>query len=191
MKHLLLTSLMLVNLIACQSNDDSSPVSSIQSYPVSMQLGGYTTASLSDLIIPKAHAAVSDLTVCFKRLRFKKDINDVSTAETSNDNIDLMLGLVTLSDAGTSLGNVSVPAGTYYRIEFDLESDCNGSSASLTNDFGVYNTNSRITIKFEGTFIVDGSESLVLGVQDILNGANAYNGVGDLKDALESISGSL
>lgn len=190
MKRLLLTSLMLVNLIACQDNS-SSPVSSTPSYPVSMQLGGYTTASLKNLFIPNAHAAVSDLTVCFKRLRFKKDISDVSTAETSEDNIDLALGLVTLSDAGTSLGTVSVPEGTYYRIEFDLEPTCNGNSVSLINDFGVYNSADRITIKFEGTFIVNGSESLVLGVQDILNGANAYNGAGSLKDSLENTSGTL
>lgn len=190
MKRLLFASVMLVNLIACQKNS-SSPVSSVPSYPVSMQLGSYTTASFSNFFIPNAHAAVSDMTVCFKRLRFKKDINDASTAETSDDNIDLTLGLVTLSNAGTSLGNVSVPAGTYYRIEFDLEPSCNGNSVSLSNDFGIFNTNDRITIKFEGTFVVDGSESLVLGVQDILSGANAYNGSEELKVALENISGTL
>lgn len=44
---------------------------------------------------------------------------------------------------------------------------------------------------FDGVFVVDGSETIQLGIQDILNAANAYNGTGTLKDAMEGVSGSL
>jgi hypothetical protein len=61
----------------------------------------------------------------------------------------------------------------------------------LTNDFGVFSSAEGLKIKFDGVFVVDGSESLQLGVQEILNAANGYNGTGSLKDALESVSGNL
>lgn len=190
MKNVIIASMMFAGLYGCQSSEDS-PISSGASHPVTISTGNYSVAKLQDFIIPSAHAAVSDLTVCFKRLRFKKDINDDTVAETSEDNIDLSLGLVSLSSSGSALGTVSVPEGTYTRIEFDLESDCNGKSVDLVNDFGSFSTAARITIKFEGAFVVNGNENLVLGVQDILNAVNAHNGSQSLKDSLEAASGSL
>lgn len=186
-----LFALVAMTMIACNSSKDSAPVSNQSAYPVSMSMGGYTTASVMDLLIPKAYATVSDLKFCFKRLRFKKDLTDTLDPEVAEDNIDLNLGQVNIAAAGTSLGVVNIPAGTYYRVEFDLEPTCAGSSVILSNDWGTFASGDRITIKFDGVFVVDGSESLQLGVQDILDAANAYNGVGRLKDAMESASGSL
>lgn len=178
-----------LTLCSCQSSKDS-PVSASEAQPVSVSMGSYTTAGLTDFFIPKAYAAVTDLKLCFKRLRFKRSITDIDDPLV-DENVDLQLGEVTISSTGTTLSVVNVPADTYYRIEFDLEPSCAGKSLTMSNDFGVYSSAENIKIKFEGVFVVDGSESLVLGVQDILNAANAYNGLGSVKDAFESVTGNF
>jgi hypothetical protein len=189
MKVRLLPLMLLSVLAACQPSSDS-PVSGAQSHPVTLQMGGYTTASLMNWIIPEARAAVSNLNFCFKRLRFKKDLTDSSAPETDEDNVDFELGQQTISSSGALLGTVQVPEGTYYRVEFDLEPECAGRSVSLTNDFGTFTSNERITVKFEGVFVVDGASTLELGVQNILDAANGHS-AGRLRDSLESASGSL
>ena len=181
----LISTILLLGLVSCQTKEGKS--SGGESYPVNLTMGSYTTASITHFLIPEAYANVSDLRVCFKRLRFKTTLDDA----VPGDNIDFALGEVTLSTSGTLLGSVVVPAGTYYRVEFDLEPVCAGKSINLSNDFGVFSAAETIKIKFDGVFIVDGSENLELGVQDILNAANAYNGVGTLKETFENVSGNL
>ena len=174
----------------CQSSNDSSPVSGGLK-PVNVSMGSYTTASFSNFLMPSAYAAVSDLKLCFNRMRFKRSITDIDDPLV-DENIDLVLGEVSLSSAGTTLATVNVPADTYYRIEFDLDSSCaSGNSIFLANDFGVYTSNEGMKIKFEGVFVVNGAENLQLGIQDILNAANAYNGADTVKNTLEAISGTL
>jgi hypothetical protein len=182
----------LIALVSCNSGSKSSPVSDTSKYPVSVSMGSYSTAGMfmRNLIIPEAHAAVSDLRLCFKRMRFKKDITDIDDPLV-DENIDLELGEVSISGAGTILATVNVPADTYYRVEFDLDPSCAANSVYLSNDFGSFTSAEGLKIKFDGVFVVNGSESLQLGVQDILNAANAYNGTGSLKDALESVSGNF
>jgi hypothetical protein len=186
----LISMILLATLVGCNSDKDDSVTSGGKSYPVRLSMGSYTTASLSNLLIPNAYAAVSDLRVCFKRLRFKTSTDD-SIPDAQEDNIDFNLGEVALSNSGTLLGTVTVPAGTYYRVEFDLEPTCAGKSLNLSNDFGVYSSAENIKIKFDWVFIVDGSTTLELGVQNILSEANAYNGVESLRDAFERVSGDL
>lgn len=192
---LLLSLIFILTSCGQQEEETLSSSSSGVKRPVTISLGSYTTASYSplDFLIPKSYAAVSDLKFCFKRLRFKKELED-TVDETVEDNIDLELGQVTISDSGTLLGTVEVPEDTYKRVEFDLEEDCDGTiknSLDLINGSGSFSSTDRITIKFEGTFVVDGEENLELGVQNILSAANAYDGVGSLKDALEAVSGNL
>jgi hypothetical protein len=181
----------LVALVSCNGNN-SSPVSGTTKFPVSVSMGSYSTAGMfmRNLIIPEAHAAVSDLRLCFKRMRFKTSITDIDDPLV-DENVDLQLGEVAISGAGTMLATVNIPADTYYRVEFDLDPSCAANSVYLTNDFGVFSSAEGLKIKFDGVFVVDGSESLQLGVQEILNAANGYNGTGSLKDALESVSGNL
>ncbi len=189
---------MSLSFYSCQEKESSSLSSGgAQKHPVHLSMGGYTTAKFSPMnfIIPSAYAAVSDLKFCFKRLRFKRDLPD-GQVDSTNDNVDLELGEKVISDLGTDLGTVSVPADTYKRIEFDLEPGCDGvatNSVSLVNDSGSFNSTSTITIKFEGTFIVSGEENLELGTQNILDAANAFDGMGgqSLKEALEAVSGNL
>ncbi len=190
MRARLFPLLLILVLAACQPSSESSSSSSTESYPVTLQTGGYTTAQWMNWILPNAYAAVSDLKFCFKRLRFKKDLTDNAIPETDEDNVDFELGLQTITSSGAVLGTVQVPEGTYYRIEFDLEPECAGNSVQLVNDFGNFSSNERITVKFEGVFVVNGTETLELGVQNILDAANAHS-AGRLRDSLEGASGEL
>lgn len=138
--------------------------------------------------------AVTDLKMCFKRLRFKTE-TDSNTTDPMNDsdNIDLFLGEVSISSTGTDLGEVSVPKGTYTRVEFDLEKDCtSGYSLIMTKDTTTYQTEDRITIRFEGTFVVDeNSETLEMGIEQIISALDTVTNSTQIKDQAESASGSF
>lgn len=181
---------MALSLVGCVA-PEKAPVTQGASgtYPVQLRTSSYSTASLfSRLLLPHAHAAVSDLRLCFKRLRFKQTLDD--SPEDTEDNIDFNLGERQISSSGQLLGTINLPAGTYYRVEFDLEPSCGGVSARVTNDFGTFTSAENIKVKFEGVFVVDGSAVLELGVENILTEVNAHSG-GNLADRLESISGDL
>ncbi|WII73726.1 hypothetical protein QJS83_07535 [Bdellovibrio sp. 22V] len=179
-----------LSLSACAPDSSQSPLT------IQLQFGSYSTAQNSKplwrlLGIKEANAAVTSLKMCFKRLRFKLADENTTSPETNEDNVDFAIGEVTISSSGASLGTVSVPPGTYKRIEFDLDSDCaSGKSIQLTNGNGSFSTNQTITIKFSGTFTADTDGALTLGVQNILDQLNSYNGP-DLKVAAESVSGEL
>ncbi len=216
----LISSLLLMSLIGCQVQNDSSS-SSNGTHKVTLTLGAYQTAGLMDYLIPSAYANVSELKACFKRLRFKKttsdspssSMDDSSSSDDSRssddsissndsrssddsindveDNIDFNIGEVTLTSSGTLLGSVNLPEGTYYRVEFDLEPSCAGrKSLTLSNDFGTYSTTEKIKIKFDGVLVIDGSKNVELGVQNILDAANDYRS-GSMADYFENVSGSL
>jgi hypothetical protein len=183
-------------LFSCKPEDKSGP--SQQSHNIQMNFSTYSVARFTplDLFIPTAHAAVSDLKFCFKRLRFKLNQTATINHAASSDNIDLAPGQISISSSGSSIVNVPVAAGTYHRVEFDLEKDCDGTSkdsVNLVNSNGTYSTQDRITIKFDGTFVVDGAKSVALGIQNILDKANSFDGFGGvtLKESLESVSGNL
>lgn len=182
---------MLLALVGCQPEE--APVSGSKSHRVTLRTSSFSTASIfSPWLINEAYAGVSELKFCFKRLRFKKDISDLPGDDDDllDDNIDFNLGEQIITSSGALLGTVNVPEGTYYRVEFDLEPECAGVSARVTNDFGTFSSNEQIKVKFDGVFVVNGTENLELGVQNILSEVNAHNG-GNLADRLESISGDL
>lgn len=182
---------MLLALVGCQPEE--APVSGSKSHRVTLRTSSFSTASIfSPWLINEAYAGVSELRFCFKRLRFKKDISDLPGDDDDllDDNIDFNLGEQVITSSGGLLGTVNVPEGTYYRVEFDLEPACAGVSARVTNDFGTYSSNEQIKVKFDGVFVVNGNETLELGVQNILTEVNGHNG-GNLADRLEAISGDL
>jgi len=184
-------------MVGCnlQVEEPKAPNRGIKTSSVEIDMGEYTTAmkSFQRLFMQDAYAAVSNITFCFKRLRFKYQNDDELESLGLEDNVDLSIGEVSIDSNGVTLGTIEVPQGTYRRIEFDLESDCGlGKSIDLTNDHGSFSTTDRVTIKFEGTFVADNaSEKLTLSVQSILDAANSYNGTGDLAGHLESASGSF
>lgn len=167
---------------------------------ISVQFGTYTASNRwLRFFIPEAHAALSNGKFCFKRLRFKTDGEQTSADPTQDsDNVDFAPGEVTILTTGNSLGDVVIPAGTYKRVEFDLEKDGPGctsnKSVQLTNSSGSFSSQDRITIKFEGTFVASESgQVLSLAVQNITNALNQVTSDNDIKTKLEdaSVKGSF
>ncbi len=162
---------------------------------VSLVFANYTARNmLMELLIPSAYAAVSSGKMCFKRVRFKT-AGEATGADPSvdEDNIDFSPGEVSIATTSTELGDVTVPAGTYERIEFDLEKDCpggvSGKSISFTNASGSFSSQDRISIKFEGTFEAALSgQQVTLGIQAIVDALNSVTADAQIKSALESAS---
>ena len=136
--------------------------------------------------------AVTQVTFCFKRLRFKL----ADDADSSNsDNIDLDIGQVNLDPNGGELTTVNVPAGIYDRIEFDLENDCNEQNEPSVivdndNDGGTpFQTDDRISIRFEGNLIVTSLDTEVnLRIGNIIDALDTITNANDIKDTLEDTS---
>lgn len=155
---------------------------------VELKLSSYTSTQSIET------QAVSSLTFCFKRLRFKQEGETTnSDSSTDEDNIDLNLGEVTISPSGTNLTSVSIPSGVYTRVEFDLEKDCSSQkSIQVTNDSGSFSTEDRITIKFEGYFVAsDSSKVLNLGLSNIITKLNEVTANSEIKTKAESASGEF
>lgn len=152
---------------------------------VTVEFSAYSAGALARLGLPPK--SVTSVKMCFKRLRFK------ATSTSGEDNIDLPLGEVTLDSSGTSLSQVTIPSGTYTRIEFDLNKDCaSGKSLQIENSSGTFTTESTTTIKFDGTFTMTQSHRVLsLGIQNIINKLNEVNSNGQLKDKAEEASGSF
>ncbi|HUP56648.1 MAG TPA: hypothetical protein VM598_04290 [Bdellovibrionota bacterium] len=146
-----------------------------------------------DALFPKAQASVSQIKMCFKRLRFKEqDESTSSDSSQDEDNHDLDLGLVTLDTSGTTLASVEIPKGVYKRIEFDLEDDCGVGYSLYVDNNGAIQTNDRMTIKFEGTFDATAAGGRIqLAVQNIVTALGAVTSGTDLKDAAEDSSGTF
>lgn len=129
--------------------------------------------------------AVSNLKMCFKRLRFKP----VSGVD---DNIDLQLGEVSVVATGMLVATAMVPAGTYSRVEFDLDTHCaSGKSVQVTNLNGTFASVDTITIRFDGNLVLMQSQNLDLNIQAIITALNAATSDADIKVRSESISGSF
>ena len=135
--------------------------------------------------------------LCLKRLRFKTGDSDTST---TNGNVDFSAGQITLTSTGTTIGDITLPAGTYKRVEFDMEKDCLNTGAlnsveGTTSASAAFTSDKTITIKFLGTFEATSSaKTLEMGVQNIataLNGLTGGSSADDVKTALEAVSGTL
>lgn len=141
----------------------------------------------SEFFVHEAHAAAStSIEFCFKRLRFKPD------SSTSGSNYDLTIGKVSINPSGTNLFTISVPEGTYRRIEFDLENNCDGSGApSVSFDNGApRSTTDTMTIKFEGTYVVDADGTLNLDIDPLIDNMDLVANDADIKLAMESATGA-
>ncbi|MCM2280983.1 MAG: hypothetical protein NDI61_03960 [Bdellovibrionaceae bacterium] len=163
---------------------------------VALSLQGYAnpasvpSAKVGD-VVP---SAVSPLTLCFKRVRFKQ-AGEETTEDPSldEDNVDFNLGEVSIDASGTPLQSVAVPPGTYTRVEFDLENHCaSGKSVALTNSHDSFTSTDRITIRFDGSFQHDNSDkALALDLQQIINALDAVTSDAEIKTRAEGVSGGL
>lgn len=142
-----------------------------------------------DAFIPSSHAAVGNIKFCFKRLRFKPD------SSSAGSNYDLQIGEVSIDPNGTNLLTLKIAPGTYQRVEFDLENECDNvpgkPSVTFTNDNGTFSTQDRMTIKFDGVFVVDGTETLDLNIDALLDNLELVNNDTQIKTSLESATGDF
>lgn len=137
--------------------------------------------------------AVNQLNFCFKRVRFKQLGEPTNSDPTIDvDNIDFEIGEKVITSIGDTLGEARVPAGQYSRVEFDLDNNCgNGYSVYINNSNGIFSTNERITIKFEGTFNLQTNTDLNLAIQPIISAINTVNNSANIKTTLEGVSGGF
>jgi hypothetical protein len=161
---------------------------------VSVELGAYSGFAWYWPIKP-AYAAVSSVTFCFKRIRFKTE-NEATASNPAldPDNLDFTTGEITISPSGTVLRKIPVPPGIYRRIEFDLEANCgSGGSVSVSNTSGDGNhvTDERVTVKFQGTFVMGTEDSRVsLEIQNVVSALDTVTGDGEIRSRLETVSGT-
>lgn len=154
---------------------------------------GQALESLLQMWIPRAEAAVTSATLCFKRLRFKFNETDDGDDDDDSENFDVNLGEVSLSPSGTKLIDVSVPTGVYRRIEFDLKDECGSDrSVLIVNSSGTFSTDEDVKIKFFGTFNALGAGQRVsMSTQAIINAMNSITSGSQIETQLESISGTF
>ena len=181
----------LLSLQGCLFGNDDGGTTTGNPATIDVTMAPFDNSLISfirKLIIDDANASISNLQFCFKRIRFK-------TSQNGNEfNYDYSLGQVEIKSSGTSLNNVTIQKGTYTRVEFDLEKDCDGTtkpSILLANGNGNFQTDDRITIKFDGSFTFD-QTSLNLFVTNFTNALKNYNGTNNnIKPTLEALGGSF
>jgi hypothetical protein len=190
MKSILLISLLFIT--SCAGGGGTTTGNPVKTVNVRMQdqQPFAWMKKIYESLVPSAYANASNVSLCFKRLRFKPVENDDSSAE----NYDLALGLVTIDPNGTNIVSVSVPEGTYRRIEFDLEANCNGSivpSVSFTNLNGQFTSQDNIKIKFQGELVVDADKTVNLDIDAIIDTMDSINPGDDIKNKLEDALGDF
>lgn len=160
---------------------------------VDIRIGSFNATAVAQKTGVSA-MAVNSLKFCFKRVRFKMSGETTNPDPTiDEDNIDFDLGEVTISSLGTNLQSISLPLGTYERVEFDLEDDCaSNKSVQLDNANGSFSTSDRITIRFDGNFTHDGSSDILnLGIQNIISALNTVSNSLEIKNKAEGASGDF
>ncbi len=145
---------------------------------------------LQSLLLPAAFAAGSDvqLMMCFDRIRFKYD-DDTGPAD---GDIEFPIGRVVDNGQGSTLGSVQVPAGTYKRIEFDFKPNCGDStSVIVSNLFGLFSTNERIRVRFEGDITISENTKIKIGTRPLRDALTSIQSGPEIPIALESIAGTF
>jgi hypothetical protein len=153
---------------------------------VSMRFESYDASSAK---VSAMSGPISNVKLCFKRLRLKTESSDTST----DSNIDFDLGEISLNPSGTDLTMLQVPQGTYRRLEMDLDSSCSsGQSVQLTNSAGSFQSNDSISIRFEGEITITSTSSdLPLAIQAIINQMKTITSNAEVKTKMESVAGGL
>jgi hypothetical protein len=191
MKNLFLLTFLIIATTACSPTTTGNPVKPNQAVALRMEdeQPFALIKKASDLIIPNAHAAITNAKFCFKRLRFKPD------ASTPGSNVDLTLGQIDINPAGTNLLTVYVPEGRYERIEFDLDKECDGvpgkPSVEFTNDNGSFTTLESMTIKFDGVYTVNAAGTLTLNIDSLFDAMDIMTNNNQIKVGLENAPGDF
>ncbi len=143
-------------------------------------------APMAKLISNHDSRALTAMSICFKRIRFKPDESYSGTEVTLN------LSEQTLNPSGGTIGQISVTAGIYRRVELDIANVCGqGRSIVFTNSNGTFSTDDHIQLRFEGQINVDmTSESALLSLNSLIEKLDSVSADGDIKNLAESAVGS-
>lgn len=187
---IILVSIVSILMVSCAADQGTSTGNPL----VSLKFDSFNSSLALSKTSDVEATAVSSLKMCFKRLRFKK-ANEATNPdpELDEDNIDFFLGDVSISSLGTALKSVQLPMGVYKRIEIDLDDKCSSDlSVQLTNSTGSYDTDDRITIRFEGTFNHNGnSPDLTMNIQAIVSALNTVTSAGQIKSKAQGVNGTF
>ncbi len=159
---------------------------------VEIYLSSYSESqgsTMLDLFVPKALATVSNVSMCFHQIRFKKD----PSSSDPGENVNLSAGFSQWSPAGTSLGIFDIPPGDYQRVDLFLKDECGEDlSLSIVNDNGTFTASSPITLRFRGSFTISAdSASLGLVVSPMVGFFNGVTSNDQLKPGIENIEGGI
>jgi hypothetical protein len=190
MKKYFLLLLISFFVVSCGGSTTGNPIS-VSLRMVDQQPFAWWRPVRSLILIPEAHAAASSVYFCFKRLRFK------ANSSGGGEDIDLEIGRVAIDANGTDLTSIRVPAGTYERIEFDLEEECDGTSGRPSVEFVNTNapfnhsTTDRMTIKFDGSVTISADTTLELNIDLFYDEMDSFSSSDDIKTLFEALSGDF
>ena len=172
----IITSFLFFIATSCSNSNGTSTGNPL----VAVQFKSFTAFAMGQV----STLNVSNLKMCFKRLRFKPVSGLV-------DNIDLFLDEVTVVSTGTMIIAVNIPPGTYSRVEFDLDTHCaSGKSVQVTNGTGSFTSIDTMTIRFDGNLVLTAAQNLDLNVQAIISALNTVTSDADIKVKAESVGGT-
>ncbi|MBC7741623.1 MAG: hypothetical protein H7061_05475 [Bdellovibrionaceae bacterium] len=174
---LLSHSTIFLALVACSGSNGTSTGNPL----VTVQFKSFSALSSQSV----DQMSVSNLKMCFKRLRFKP-------VSGIDNNTDLFLDEVNVTTTGMLVAMVGVPVGSYSRVEFDLDTHCTSAkSIQVTNASGTFTSAQTITIRFDGLFTLSASQTLNLDIQSIISALNTAISDADVKVKAESVGGSF
>ena len=179
-------ALMLLGPVACENDGTETGDPGF-----TLQFSSFESsqASWQQIFLPRAFAEVSQVKMCIHQIRFKAD----SSAEDAGENANISIGYVELNSQGTDLGEISVAAGAYRRVDVMVKDDCGeGFSLSISNDNGTYQLQQPKILRFEGAaFVVQGTEGVILQIPNFVDFFDSVSSDSDLESGVESIQGVL
>lgn len=191
MNFVLTSIVLMLFILGCK---DGGGGTTIGNPVVSVELTNESILSAPALTLSK-HEPIQLLNVfpetsfCFKRARFKID-QSIETQET--DNIDLNIGQIIFDGSKKFLADISIPVGTYRRIELDIKKGCNDeNSIIIKNSNGTFSTDDSITLRFEGETVVEKDSKLQLNMNPILSSFESVQSNSEIKSRLESVNGQF
>lgn len=156
---------------------------------VQIEFSGYNQTALIDYLIPKAHAAVSDVRLCVHQLRFFADRSNPGPGVEMNRTPQI----IELLPSGTVVGNAEIPPGVYRRIDVMLKNNCSeGGSIQIQNDAGAFSSKNPQILRFTGEFQVPKvGGRIVLEAQAFINFLDSVTSDAGLADGLDDVEGDF
>jgi hypothetical protein len=173
----------MVQLVLLPAARTFSPFSVIPSSP---------SAGRSEFLGPAADSSAFQappllIGLCTKRIRFKPaDDNQL------DEDVEITPGWIQDDGQGSPLASVQIPSGRYRRIDIDLDDRCGRQvSVQITNSFGSFQTSDGLRIRFEGTIVIGGNQTVLLQMDPIRAALSAVQASAEIEAALDEVGSAL